>query len=912
MELRDTLAGFTTIPSESESPTRDVTRGTESEEPGRIENFDANRIRIHPRVIVRICGEPVELIDLICDGQTAIAIQHYNNISGLVGQNKKSADEILGALYPVLPDKDARHALLQAKRAIFNDRTPDMAQLSPLLLYLDADKRQQLEAAVVHLFDLQAAEKEVEASYRAELLHGEDAVRLAATRPNFATALRMTNKALFQSLQRPVELLSPRDASKLSTALTTYLLRCTTKTSPKSSLTVIAVARWQPSEATKFSLSLADWQLAPRSQPRRSLVDRAILPLVADLGKLNGLAPIRFNGTGKVEGGICSWRCIARSELLDHETFGVIEQKKALRLSPGLEKAFSVLATLPPEGLPKDAVVAKLGAALPQKMHGATLRFLDNCMQQGLLQPAFVGSEQGDRVQWAHDVCGYLDPKLGDAIRLKLGCVEQALDLIAPGGGHESDLSQVETVFDEFVEAAGGTDWAAAARPIVHQDYFVTKPELHLGGRLPEMLKEDLDDLLRLIPLLRGFGWAQYWLVARFVQQFGDGGICTSPSDFLNDASHAIEDGVQGASIPGTSAGRLGQPPDHPMAQQLDAASTAFAQALATANAGKDGWTVSRQLLREHYRALPDAIKNSCRSYCINSQFLEQSGGMVINAVYPGNARMTSRFLSDGDVAEVRAYLSSLSRREPVVIPGVFGFNANCHPDLGLRELEIPPYPNDFQGSPRISLNDCTLVHRPETHDIVLCAPTGEIITPYFFGILNAIALPPTHRMLDWLNGSSNLLFNFSQGVGLEKPGAEIVAIQERPRLSLGSLVLSRRALLVPTTSLPGSQSDDLSFFRAMAAFCEAQGLGRRLYSRLFVSAPEEVRNQTRPPKWRKPMYLAIDNPMTVRIFQRALRLHAGTVEFSEALPDPHGTGFTVNGDRHVSEFSIEIGLAEA
>ena len=59
-------------------------------------------------------------------------------------------------------------------------------------------------------------------------------------------------------------------------------------------------------------------------------------------------------------------------------------------------------------------------------------------------------------------------------------------------------------------------------------------------------------------------------------------------------------------------------------------------------------------------------------------------------------------------------------------------------------------------------------------------------------------------------------------------------------------------------------------------------------------------------------MYLAIDNPMTVRIFQRALRLHAGTVEFSEALPDPHGTSFTVNGDRHVSEFSIEIGLAEA
>ena len=61
--------------------------------------------------------------------------------------------------------------------------------------------------------------------------------------------------------------------------------------------------------------------------------------------------------------------------------------------------------------------------------------------------------------------------------------------------------------------------------------------------------------------------------------------------------------------------------------------------------------------------------------------------------------------------------------------------------------------------------------------------------------------------------------------------------------------------------------------------------------------------------KWRKPMFLNFQNPMTVRALQRLLRKSQAAVFFNEALPARDDTIVRSADAGHVSEMSFELSL---
>ena len=320
-------------------------------------------------------------------------------------------------------------------------------------------------------------------------------------------------------------------------------------------------------------------------------------------------------------------------------------------------------------------------------------------------------------------------------------------------------------------------------------------------------------------------------------------------------------------------------------------------------------------MIREHYAALPQALRRRSRSHCINAQLLCGSNDdrLMINAIYAGNTRIMSRFIADdpGHSAETRAYLGRLAGGQYAAIPGVFGFNVNLHLPLADLELGLPLRTGDFGDSAIVPLNELRIVYDESEARIILVNAEGEKIEPFYFGMLNPRGLPALHRMLDWMSGAADNLL--SVWAGLSSFGAEGTAeLVVQPRITMGRLVLTRSAHIAPISSMPDSRNDEYRFFVEFQEFCSRWGIPRETFFRFHggevIDSGNEGKRQ-RAPKWRKPMHLDAHNPVAVRTLQRALRRHEGGVEFAEALPAPDAGRVTVNGGKHVSELTFEIGL---
>ena len=108
----------------------------------------------------------------------------------------------------------------------------------------------------------------------------------------------------------------------------------------------------------------------------------------------------------------------------------------------------------------------------------------------------------------------------------------------------------------------------------------------------------------------------------------------------------------------------------------------------------------------------------------------------MINAIYPGNTRIMSRFIADdpGQMAETRAYLGRLAGGEYAAIPGVFGFNVNLHPPLANMELGLPLRNEDFSSSSIVPLSELKIIYHEREARIILVNAEGEKSSRFILG----------------------------------------------------------------------------------------------------------------------------------------------------------------------------------
>jgi hypothetical protein len=881
-------------------------------------SFD-DRLIAHPRFVLRIAGDPISAVIGLNDGSTVDLLGKVAAAGEEARRLAPAVCALLEGIHPRLAAREQANALLKVKRDFHNLRSPPAKALDLLLPCLTDAERSSVQAMLAALDNFAAMEAAAEQAYQEENQFTFRQLSRRFSNHNLRDALQRTNPFLVGKLDglHAGKSMSPRDTMSLNTALFSYLHRAALKTSPRSSLTLVATGAWvdRPDRDTD-ALALPSWRIERTITARRGLVERLFQPLLHDLKALAPEAGLRLNPTARADEKSLSWRRVPKTESVEQETYGIGEDTCKVQVNRGLDLLLRVFDDAGPGGLSLIALTDALKQRLPEQGWPAIPKLLQSALTNDILDASPAVAEQVDKLVWARSALRQLDDGHAAPLGASLEGFEAALDACKHAAGDQilPAYRALEDRFGALAISAGSPLSVEAARPIVHEDCTIDLPSVDLRPGDLGSAREDLPWLLRLLPLLRGYGWPQSWLTARFLEQFGPAGRCDDPEAFFLAAANELsvpEKGDPGAA----ERAQGGEPPNHPLAQAADRIAKSFSEAVLAANGEADEWYIPHDLIRDHYDALPEALRRRPRSHCINAQPFRGADGdrLLINAIYPGNARITARFLKDepGEQADIRAYLRELAGGEYAAIPGVFGFNANAHPPLANIELGLPPRPQDHGGSVVVPLDRLHLVYDAPRDRIVLEDDLGTRIEAYYFGILNSRTLPSVHRMLDWMSGAVNSVFSIAQGFPSRKVDAATGFVVQ-PRISLGSLVIERNARMAPIGLLPDARAGEYRFFVEFQAFCARFGISRETFFRFQGSEVIDSgleSNKRRAPKWRKPMYLDVHSPMAVRTLQRALRRHEGAIEFAEALPGRDAARVTVNGAKHVSEISFEIGL---
>ncbi|MDV3456058.1 hypothetical protein RZN05_03620 [Sphingomonas sp. HF-S4] len=858
-------------------------------------DFDA-RVRWHPHFVLRIGGEPVAAARALRSGLTAAAHDRLGQARAQARKDAAAACALIEAAVAQTDERTRIRNLLQLKRDLFNLRLPQPSLLTSLGPYIDEITRGPIEAVT----ELAALEDARTCAYQGDLDVEAAVLRGAAVLPNLRAALRASSPPLDQAIRKLEAGETPRrkDMANLYLGLSSFLTRATLKTSPKSSLTLVALGTWdQQGGADTLALALNDIAVRRDVRLRESVIERALRPLLASASRLASHTIVTANPTILIVGELAEWQRIAWSETPESETFGIAATTNRVRLAPGLLGIVRDLASAP---MPR-TLVDYAGHLRTHFDIGEAERIdalIERLVSLDLLVLRNENPQQGEILDRARSVAASLRRPLADEIAKRLDELAAARP------------AMVEPVLDELLSEAGASVRAAQMRPILHEDCVIESPAIRLHRNAVGDLRTDLADLLMLLPLLRGYSWASAWVTRHFVAQFGTGGQCRDPIAFLTATAELMAAPSEDPSA--APPWHSDTVPDDPDALALDTVSSDFADALRDRNAGTEDWTIPGHLVRRFFERIPASYRRRARSHCINGQFLMQAGArhFLVNAVYPGNARMTSRFLDHGDA--VSAYLDDLAPGRTIAIPGVFGFNANRHPRLCDSEISIPLYPADFAGTDHVPVHACRLRHDPRRNQLVLEGPAGERLNPYYFGILNSWALPPVHRLLDWTNGATDLPFSIGSGVFARERGPARQQIQTRPRLRLGKLVLARRTHRIAIEALPDPTMSDLAFYVALRDTWRTHDLPPKAFFHASNTQSSRPDGDPRPVKARKPMYLDIDSVWLVKAFQRALRNMRGHVSITEVLPEPGDTPVSISGEPHTAEITIELGVREA
>ncbi|HEX9964814.1 MAG TPA: lantibiotic dehydratase [Allosphingosinicella sp.] len=808
---------------------------------------------------------------------------------------------------------------MAAKRDFYNLRSPRPKTLDAFVELLTEAERAPIKAMLSALEDIAAAEAAAQAAYRDEtqFVFGELTKRFSSH--GLRDALQRSNPFLVEKLDGLTagKAISARDSVSLNMALFAYFHRAALKTSPRSSLTLVAPGRWTELRSGQSdALALSSLQVERSIAARHGLIEWLFQPLLQDQAALGPDARIAINPTARVAGDHLEWRRVLKTEPAGQEISGITETTSRVKMNRGLALLLQLFENSGAERMTLSALTDGLKRQLPEGAWPGLPRLLGAALSQGIIDALPAVPDQVDKLVWAKHALSQLGDEPAARLRDPLQRFEAAVDAcrMAPDGDSIPAYRRLEESFGALTEAAGSPLPVESVRPIVHEDCKVTAPSLCLHPDELGRAREDLPGLLQLLPLLRGYGWPQFWLASRFLDQFGPNGRCDDPEAFLLEAAHKLETPGEPSNV--ATRVQLGAPPPHPVAVAADAVAQSFLAAATALNKDAPERRIPNDLVSEHYAALPEALRRRSRSHCLNAQLLCGSGDdrLMINAVYAGNSRIMSRFIADDPAqqAETRAYLGRLAGGKYAAIPGVFGFNVNLHPPFADIEVGLPLRREDFGDSSIVPLADLGIVYDEREARIVLVNAKGERIEPFYFGTLNPRGLPAVHRMLDWMSGAADNLLSIAGG--LASPAAEGTApeVAVHRRTTMGRLVLTRSAQVAPIGLLPDSQIDEYAFFAEFQSFCSRWSIPRETFFRIHggevVDSGNEAKRQ-RAPKWRKPMHLDAHNPVAVRTLQRALRRHEGVVEFAEALPAPDSARVTVDGAKRVSELTFEIGL---
>jgi hypothetical protein len=737
-------------------------------------------------------------------------------------------------LVDVLHDSASWHStefrqqvVLPLRRDVHNDRMPrpalreaaaSLIENIPLLAkWLSA--REELDHRVA----------EVLAAWPAALAEERAALATLCATEELRKACVLTSRDLLHGIDRTAQAAGTPDkrARKVEPTVLRYALRAATKTSPLSWFTQVAWGEWDRTDG--------DGGIpVSRTQVSQALVARLTHALVRDPARRFAL-PHRLAPALRVDGTTVRFqRDVPAPNAL--RAFVTTAEQVELPVKGPLSFVLDAVG----DAARTPAELAELLAArLPRERAPEAARtYLAGLLDLGVLVPVAPVDPQDP------DPVAALSAWLGESeLARRLAALRARTEAFAtvPASARPAELAALRTGWQVVGESVG-TELGDVA-PLT-EDVLLDTPA-RLG---PEHGQAALDQLAELNPLLMLFDrqLAVRRLVREeFVRTFGVGGEA-EPSVYADLLERAWGPAMTDAGLPELKAARQ-------RVHEL------------VARTGAVDRLIPAEAVELAAEIAPDWLRGRPVSYAVFGQ--PYRSGLVVNHIYTGFGRFTSRFLDrfGPDARDrVAAQLNRVFGDEGFAqFRPVAGFGANLHPLLGDREID------DITG--------LVLRHDPVTDEVRMCdRATGQQLNILYLGFLLPSILP------DRLAG---LYSDLACG------WADLDPLRGRTtfctgRLSYRDIVLARASWDVDLRAEIDGEDADIALAAARLR------TKYRLPAQVFlgtggsISSRADFEGRVGGPK---PQYVDLDNALHLRCLRRTLARYPAEIRVTEALPVPRG-----------------------
>ncbi|MEO3977597.1 lantibiotic dehydratase [Streptomyces sp. CAU 1734] len=534
----------------------------------------------------------------------------------------------------------------------------------------------------------------------------------------------------------------------------------------------------------------------------------------------------------------------------------------------------------------------------------AAARFLEQLVDAGLLVPAApVDPQDPDPLP---GLAGWLrGPAALPGDEVLAGRIEEIARMTAEFAGADPVRRTVLLAGLrerwEAVLAAVGVPVPGGAGPltVLTEDVVARRP-LALAGAFGEADLRALAEVSAVAEVFDPGHLVRRVVRDRFVGRYGPGGVCRHLWEFGPEAAEAWLEAFRG---PEGARGAGGLPVSG--AAEVAGLRAGLAAAVRGGDDPDEDAVLSAEAVAGLGRRLPPWMSGRPLSY---AHFVQRDPGglLVLNHVYGGWGRFSSRFLDALDPAAARGIAREIGRvREPgaraAQVRPVSGFNANLHPLFVADEI------GPDRSRSAIGEADVELVHDEASDQVrIRLRATGELMDVFYAGLLAPMMLPRRAAALpaDHPHGGADFGALVPEWV-TDVPGGPLV---RTPRLRYGRVVLRRRRWRLAAGTV-GALRADLAAggevpVAAVARWRALLGLPDQVFVHPVAggvreSAAQELLYQVARPK---PHFADLGNALHLRCLGKWLARHPDGVMLEEALPAPGGRDVPVQA----AEFVVE------
>jgi hypothetical protein len=342
------------------------------------------------------------------------------------------------------------------------------------------------------------------------------------------------------------------------------------------------------------------------------------------------------------------------------------------------------------------------------------------------------------------------------------------------------------------------------------------------------------------------------FLLERFVAEFGAGGTCADPLAFL------MRQMVERDSNPGYDRATKAD-----QRSKLDPGARAWLPVGPTS--APPNISVMFQLEADSHEAVLAG-----RHRLVVNNFGAGAGGMF--ARFRG---LLGEEFSAGLATHIKRCWPGVSCRELVPWTDCNTAQAECAGIL--PPLLIPGEPSAAGAS---TLDETVLVHDAGTDTLSLCDSVGDPFGLAYLGLVPQHLTQSYVRLLaaladPWINASPDCDYTLSKmSQLLARAGADVVTM---PRVEAGRVVTRRASWLVPLAEIPQPDGNDATFALRLQGFRDKHGLPSEMFAHQLSIFPGAGA--------RKPMWISLDSPLSMRIFHQWLESATKHIRLVEVLP---------------------------